>query len=52
MTTAKELRLWANTAKRWVTEIDDAVTRERLALAIAEMERLADCKEVAERQYV
>jgi hypothetical protein len=33
-------------------EIDDAATGERLAQAAAEMERLADHKEAAERQLV
>jgi hypothetical protein len=38
--------------KQWIIRIDDAVTRERLALAAAEMERLADRKQAAERQFV
>ncbi len=52
MTTAKELRIWANTARQWSIAIDDAATSERLAQAAAEMERLADQKEAAERQLV
>lgn len=52
MTTAKELRIWANTVRQWITKIEDTVTIERLARAAAEIERLADCKEVAERQLV
>jgi hypothetical protein len=52
MSTAKELRVWAHTVKQWIIKIDDAVTRERLVLAAAEMERLADHKQAAERQFV
>lgn len=52
MATAKELQIWANTVRLWITKIEDTATSERLAQAAAEMERLADCKEVAERQLV
>ena len=52
MTTAKELRIWASTVRRWIIEIDDTATRERLAQAAAEMERLAEHKQAAERQLV
>jgi hypothetical protein len=52
MTTAKELRIWAHTAKQWIAKIDDTKVAESLALAAAEMEHLADCKEIAERQFV
>ena len=52
MTTAKELRIWANTVRQWITRIEDATTCERLAQAAAEMERLADYKQSAERQLI
>jgi hypothetical protein len=52
MTTAKELRIWANTLKQWINKIDDTTTRERLAQAAEDMERLAERKQAAERQLV
>jgi len=52
MATAKQLRLWAETVRQWMSEIDDATTSERLAQAAAAMERLADHKEPDERQFV
>jgi hypothetical protein len=52
MATAKQLRIWANTVKQWISEIDDAGTSERLAQAATAMERLADHKEPDERQLV
>ena len=52
MATAKELRIWANTVRQWITEIEDAATSALLAEAAAKMERLADHKESDERQLV
>lgn len=52
MTTAKQLRIWVNTMKEWLTKIDNAEVREHLARAAAEMERLADYKQAAERQLI
>jgi hypothetical protein len=52
MTTAKELRIWANTVKQWIAQIDDATTIEHLARAAAAMERLADQKGAAETQLL
>ena len=52
MTTAKELRIWANAVRQWITKIGDKATSERLAQATAEMERLAVHKQAAERQLV
>jgi hypothetical protein len=52
MATAKQLRLWAETMRQWISEIDDPVTSERLAQAAAAMERLAKHKEPDERQLV
>jgi hypothetical protein len=52
MTTAKELRIWANMAKQWLVKIDNAEISEHLAQAAAKMERLAVSREVAERQLV
>jgi hypothetical protein len=52
MTAAKELRIWATMVRQWITKIDDTVARERLVVAAAEMERLANNKQAAERQLV
>ena len=52
MATAKELRIWANTVRQWIGEIDDAATCERLAQAAEAMDRLAVHKEPDERQLV
>jgi hypothetical protein len=52
MTTAKELRIWAHTMKQWVAKIDDTKVAESLTRAAAEMERLAEYREVAERQLI
>jgi hypothetical protein len=52
MATAKELRVWATTVKRWADKIDDAETAEHAVRLAAEMEILAGRKETAERQFV
>jgi len=52
MATAKELRIWANTMKQWIAQIDDIRTSEQLARVAAEVERLAEHKQIAERQLV
>lgn len=52
MATAKELRFWADTMKQWIGHIDDVRTSEHLARAAAEVERLAEHKQAAERQLV
>jgi hypothetical protein len=52
MATAKELRVWATTVRRWAAKIDDAETAEHAVRLAAEMESLAARKETAERQFV
>jgi hypothetical protein len=52
MATTKELRIWANTMRQWIAQIDNERTTEQLARAVAEMERLAELKEPAERQII
>ena len=52
MATAKELHIWANTVKQWIAKIDNARMVEHLTQVAAEMERLADNKDVTERQLV
>ena len=52
MATAKELRVWANTMKQWIIQVEDITTREHLARAATEVERLAEQKQIAERQLV
>lgn len=52
MATAKELRIWANTMRQWIAQIDNVRTTEQLTRAAAEMERLAELKEPAERQLI
>jgi hypothetical protein len=50
MATAKELRAWAAAVRHWVTKIDDTHTAQNAAKLAAEMDRLAACLEVADRQ--
>jgi hypothetical protein len=50
MATAKELRAWAATARRWVAKIDDTRTAQDAAKLAAELDCLAACLEVADRQ--
>ncbi len=52
MATAKELRIWANTMRQWITEVENVRLNEDLARVAAEMERLAALKEPAERQLI
>ena len=52
MATAKELRVWAITVRHWAAKIDDGETAAHATRLAAEMERLAACKEVVERQLV
>jgi hypothetical protein len=52
MTTAKELRIWAVTMRWWIAEIEDGRTGGALTRAAAEVERLAELKQTAERQHV
>jgi len=52
MATAKELRAWAATIRRWAERIDDTRASEQAARLAAEFDRLAACKDVADRQFV
>jgi hypothetical protein len=52
MATSNALRVWANTLKEWAASVDADAVRERMIQLAAELDRLAECKEVAERQFV
>lgn len=52
MATSKELRAWTYTLRGWAASVDTDDVREQMARLAAELERLAECKEVAERQLV
>ena len=52
MATSNELRAWANQLKQWALSVDTPKVREQMVLLAAELEHLAQCKEVAERQLV
>jgi hypothetical protein len=52
MAAAKELRAWAATIRRWAGMIDDIRAAEHAVGLAAELDRLAACKEVADRQLV
>jgi len=52
MATAKELRIWANTVRQWITQVENGRLNEYLTRVAAEMERLAALKEPAERQLI
>ena len=52
MATSKELRGLAHTLRGWASSVDDTKFRERIANLVTELEHLAQCEEVAERQFV
>jgi hypothetical protein len=52
MATSNELRFWASTLKGWASSVDNTKVRERMLQLAAELEHLAQSKEVAERQFV
>jgi len=52
MATAKELRVWIETIRRWIPQIEDSKTSEHLSRAATEMEKLAEQKQAAERQLI
>jgi hypothetical protein len=52
MATSKELRVWANTLRQWAASVETDRVREQMVRLSAQLERLAECKEVAERQLV
>ena len=49
MVTASQLRIWADTMRRWITRIDNVRTREQLGRGAAETKHLGVQKEPAER---
>jgi hypothetical protein len=52
MATSKELRTWAHTLKVWAGPVNSSEVRTRMLQLAAEMERLAEHEEIAERQSV
>jgi hypothetical protein len=52
MATAKQLRDWCTAIRRLLAEVDDSRVTEFGSLLIGELEELAGCEEVAERQFV
>jgi hypothetical protein len=52
MATSKELRVWATTLRRWSASVENDSVREQMVRLSLELDRLAECKEVAERQLV
>ena len=52
MATAKELRVWAASIRRWARMIDDTRVAEHAASLAAELDNLAARKEVVDRQFV
>jgi hypothetical protein len=52
MATARQLRIWANTMRQWITQVENVGLHEDLTRVAADMERLAAQKEPAERQLV
>ena len=52
MATAKELRVWAASIRRWARMIDDSRVAEHAASLAAELDNLAARNEVADRQFV
>jgi hypothetical protein len=52
MASSKELRVWATTLRRWSASVENDPVREQMVRLSVELDRLAECKEVAERQLV
>ena len=52
MATSNELRAWASALKGWAQSVDNTKVRELMIQLAAELEKLAQSKEVAERQLV
>jgi hypothetical protein len=52
MATSKELHAWAHTLKGWAASVEAGDVREHMVRVAAEIERLAQSKEAAERQLV
>jgi hypothetical protein len=52
MATSNELRAWASALRGWSQSVDNTKVREGMIQLAAELEKLAQSKEVAERQLV
>lgn len=52
MATSKELYAWGHALKGWAASVDAKEVRERMEQLAAELEHLAERKEVTERQLV
>ena len=52
MATSNELRAWASALRGWSQSVDNTKVRERMIQLAAELEKLPQSKEVAERQLV
>jgi hypothetical protein len=52
MATSNELRAWASALRGWAPSVDSTKVREQMIQLAAELEKLAQSKEVAERQLV
>jgi hypothetical protein len=52
MATSNELWVWATTLRKWASSVDNTKVRERMIQLAAELEKLAQSKEVSERQLV
>ena len=52
MATSNELRAWASALRGWAPSVDNIKVHEQLIQLAAELEKLAQSKEVAERQLV
>jgi hypothetical protein len=50
--TSKELHAWVHQLKKWAASVETTDVREHIVQLAAELERLAECKEAAERQLV
>jgi hypothetical protein len=52
MATAKELRMWASTIRQWAAGLDDNLAFEYAVCLAAELDDLATCADVYDRQLV
>jgi len=52
MATSNQLRAWASTLRGWAATVDNDEVHERINQLATELEKLAQSKEVSERQLV
>ena len=52
MATSNQLRAWASTLREWAPAVDNNEVHERINQLATELEKLAQSKEVSERQLV